>query len=277
MRETPTTVRVLVTADDITRPFIRPLVDGLTSQLQALEVEFSFQELSVSNAAQPLTCAGADVLIWVCSAIPSDIPYTAAPVVLVAHDLAFVWPVATGYDVVTADGEEGGAIAGDYLRKAGCRNAAIIAARERPDSERCCPLARHRIRGFEKGWGEEIPASQVLLAKEYRVELGTEMAAKVLDLKPRPDAVFGTSDDLADGFCHGLIAHGVQPGRDIKVVGFDGQPQRYRGERVLTTVEVPFPAMAKMAAVMALERAAEPQGVARRLAVACALRKGDTA
>jgi DNA-binding LacI/PurR family transcriptional regulator len=73
-----------------------------------------------------------------------------------------------------------------------------------------------------------------------------------------------------------MIAHGIRLGKEIKVVGFDGQPARHRGEPLLTTVQVPFEAMAKMAVLMALERAAEPDAISRRLLLGCALRKGET-
>lgn len=60
-----------------------------------------------------------------------------------------------------------------------------------------------------------------------------------LALPQPPTAVFCISDDLAAGVCHTLCRHGLQPGKDVDVVGFDNTPISRVFVPAITTVSQP--------------------------------------
>ena len=78
-----------------------------------------------------------------------------------------------------------------------------------------------------------------------------------------PTAVFAMSDEMAFGALRSLRAHGLEPGRDVSVVGFDGHEMAEHLD--LTTVVQPVEeigARAAEALLAALDNpGAEPQHV----------------
>jgi DNA-binding LacI/PurR family transcriptional regulator len=64
----------------------------------------------------------------------------------------------------------------------------------------------------------------------------------LLDLPPsrRPSAVVAVSDLMAIGAMNGIYEAGLQPGRDIAVIGFDDMPAAQYCRPPLTTVRQPI-------------------------------------
>jgi DNA-binding LacI/PurR family transcriptional regulator len=111
----------------------------------------------------------------------------------------------------------------------------------------------------------------------YTSTEGALFVQRYLAIKNRPEAIFAASDDLAVGFVHGALAHGILPGRDYLIAGFDGQERgRTLPTGVLTTAALPSEAMGRAAAGFLLSRIAENQTPVRRLTVGCQLIQGDT-
>jgi DNA-binding LacI/PurR family transcriptional regulator len=93
---------------------------------------------------------------------------------------------------------------------------------------------------------------------------GGERAMTTLLARPNPPtAVFAMSDEMAFGALRSLRAHGLEPGRDVSVVGFDGHEMAEHLD--LTTVVQPVEeigARAAEALLAALDNpGAEPQHV----------------
>ena len=109
------------------------------------------------------------------------------------------------------------------------------------------------------------------------VESAAASVRKYLRLNPRPRAVFTATDDLALGVYYGAIAHGLVPGRDIHIMGFDGQAAGTRLARgSLCTVEVPAEQMGREAAALLSERLRHPKVPAHRVRLGCTVREGHT-
>src|SRR5262249_8286607 len=74
--------------------------------------------------------------------------------------------MSTGYDVVSADSEQGGFIAGQHLRRAGVKVACFIGCPPYDGVEGSYDrTSGTRLHGFEQGWGEALPPQQRLYCK----------------------------------------------------------------------------------------------------------------
>jgi DNA-binding LacI/PurR family transcriptional regulator len=71
-----------------------------------------------------------------------------------------------------------------------------------------------------------------------------------------PTAVFAMSDEMAFGALRSLRNHGLEPGRDVSVVGFDGHEMSEHLD--LTTVVQPVERIGARAAQTLLDRLDDP-------------------
>ncbi|MFT4108469.1 LacI family DNA-binding transcriptional regulator [Propionicimonas sp.] len=107
----------------------------------------------------------------------------------------------------------------------------------------------HRIRGVIDGLGDAT-VSVVVTGVNSRAS-GREAGALVLDRLNRPTAVVAVSDVLALGFMDSCRQRGVQPGRDVSVVGFDDLPESAAAG--LTTIRQPIREKGRLAAELLLD------------------------
>lgn len=179
------------------------------------------------------------------------------------------------YDFVTVDELHGGELAGRLLRAAGCRQCCFLGRGKPPTFERCDQTSALRLYGFEGGWGDSIEPQHILLRYGYSPQAGGQIFQRHYLGLPgdRPDGIFAASDELAVGFIGAAAAHGLLPGRDYQIVGFDGQDL---GGASLTTVQVPSVEMGRRAARLLIERFADPDRPVHRLQLECKLHRGTT-
>jgi len=277
-RANPKRVQILNSVASANGLFYRPLLDALREQLGALGAEAEIVDDPDRSATWEAPVEpGTDVRIWIRPPLMEpERPSGGVATVMVSHDIEYVSSRSDGYDIVGVDYEQGGAVAAEYLRKIGCRDVAVLAVRSHERPDRPGPIGARRIHGFECTWGERL-RGPILLTRAAAASEGAQKVAEFLALDPLPEAVFAICDAIASGFCHGLIAHGLQPGRDVKVVGFNAQPPIYEEDPPLTSVRVPMDELGRAAALMAMERADRPRKPAQRLLLACTLSKGETA
>lgn len=88
---------------------------------------------------------------------------------------------------------------------------------------------------------------------------GRAAGVAVLDRRDRPTAVIAVSDVMALGFMEACRQRGLEPGRDISVVGFDDLPESAAGG--LTTIHQPVRDKGRLAAELLLD----PQRPDRRI------------
>jgi len=111
--------------------------------------------------------------------------------------------------------------------------------------------ARERRLGFEEAMrdaGISLPRSMIAEGN-YRFESGLIAAERLLDVVPRPTAIFSSNDEMAAGVIHAACQRGLIVPRDLSVIGFDDTPIAAHMWPPLTTVRWPIASMARSAAL----------------------------
>ena len=105
-----------------------------------------------------------------------------------------------------------------------------------------------RYRGFEQAMNDAgLPIDPILEAYGYFTIPGGEQAmTALLTQKNPPTAVFAMSDEMAFGAMKAMRSHGLQPGRDISLIGVDGHDMSEFLD--LTTVMQPVQDLGRIAA-----------------------------
>ncbi len=80
----------------------------------------------------------------------------------------------------------------------------------------------------------------------FTIAGGEQAMTALLTLKDPPSAVFAMSDEMAFGAMKALRSHGLQPGRDISLIGVDGHDMSELLD--LTTVVQPVQDLGRIAA-----------------------------
>jgi DNA-binding LacI/PurR family transcriptional regulator len=154
---------------------------------------------------------------------------------------------------VDADHVEGSYSAVKHLLDQGARRIAFINGSSHYSN------SRDRLEGYqmairEEGL-EELP--ELLIEGNYSRRSGAEAAVRLQDRIGSIDAVFAANDRMAIGFMQGIRSFGVEPGRDLPVVGYDNSDGASLTNPPLTTVHVPFYEMGRLAAERVLELISE--------------------
>ncbi|HEY5713261.1 MAG TPA: LacI family DNA-binding transcriptional regulator [Allosphingosinicella sp.] len=132
----------------------------------------------------------------------------------------------------------------EHLIQQGHRLIGLI---EGPDGFRS---ARERRLGFEdalKAAGITLPRS-LIAGGNYTFETGTTAANRLLDLSPRPTAIFASNDEMAAGVVFAARERGIAVPEELSVIGFDDTPIAAHIWPPLTTVRWPIVSMARSAA-----------------------------
>jgi LacI family transcriptional regulator len=123
----------------------------------------------------------------------------------------------------------------------------LIGLIEGPDGFRS---ARERRAGFEDALGVAgitLPRS-LIAAGNYTFETGITGANRLLDLSPRPTAIFASNDEMAAGVIFAARERGIAVPEELSVIGFDDTPIAAHLWPPLTTVRWPIVSMARSAA-----------------------------
>jgi len=123
----------------------------------------------------------------------------------------------------------------------------LIGLIEGPDGFRS---AQERRLGFEDALGEagiKLPRS-LIASGNYTFETGVAAANTLLDLSPRPTAIFASNDEMAAGIVFAARERGIVIPDELSVIGFDDTPIAAHIWPPLTTVRWPIVSMARAAA-----------------------------
>ena len=146
--------------------------------------------------------------------------------------------------MVASNDREAVADAVQYLITQGHRLIGLI---EGPDGFRS---AKERRLGFEDALASasiKLPRS-LIASGNYTFETGVAAANRLLDLSPRPTAIFASNDEMAAGVVHAARGRGIDVPSELSVVGFDDTPIAAHIWPPLTTVRWPIVSMARAAA-----------------------------
>jgi LacI family transcriptional regulator len=165
------------------------------------------------------------------------------PYVLVSRQIA-------GHLSAASDDELGGWLAAEHLYQLGCRDVAILAG------ERHASTGADRTRGFIRYFREQGVAlrPEWILNGPFDSHTGHQQGEYLLGLNPRPQAFFAVNDFLAIGLMGAARDKGLQPGKDIAVVGFNDIPLANELIVPLTSVRLQMAQMGRHAVELLLKR-----------------------
>lgn len=152
-----------------------------------------------------------------------------------------------------------------YLIEKGHKNIAYV----NPGVNGSWRFAKQRYEGFQAAMKQAgIPTSKKLyLEADYTLEGGADIAQRLLNMDPVPDAVFCGSDQAAAGCVVELNCRGVKVPEDIAVCGFDNFEISEVPYPKITTIAQPFDEMG-MEAVRMLDMMASGTLVSGRKVLA---------
>lgn len=127
----------------------------------------------------------------------------------------------------------------------------------------CGPPRNHdaseRLRGYRRAMRDaEVPWSKELeFPGDFREQTGYEACRRILELDPRPSAVFAANDSMAIGLLYACRELGVSVPDELAVTGFDDIPIARFMTPPLTSVHVPIAELGTCAAERLVDRLAE--------------------
>lgn len=257
--------------------FVLDAEEAVCEHLRRLGVNVSLITLARLGDEASLRAidAGSDAVVLINH--PVALLPAGKPGVLITTGLDHAADTHQQLDVITVDSWQGGYLAGKHMRAIGCESVAYLGVWANRFDEHT-PTSAARLSGFEAGFGAKVPESHYLRSSMYQTTVGANRVCDWLAMSPRPPGVFAASDDLAIGFVHGALAHGLEAGVDYQIVGFDGQQrgQAMAGHQ-LTTVRVPMADMGRHAAMLLADRLVHADQPGRRLSLGVGFMTGDTA
>lgn len=167
------------------------------------------------------------------------------PVVMIDRNLPNV-----EVDVVLTDHQLGGYLATKHLIELGHQRIACIAG---PSS--ITPSAE-RITGYQKALEEAgLPGDENLIIRgDYHAQSGMEVTNAILNMTPRPTAIFALNDLMALGALRAASEAGYSVPKDIAVVGYDDLELSRFTSPPLTTISQPKKAISAQAVNLLVQR-----------------------
>jgi DNA-binding LacI/PurR family transcriptional regulator len=161
----------------------------------------------------------------------------------------------TGCSSIGIDDVAGSRMAVQHLVNLGHERIGLISGRALPTPFR---PEENRFVGYRETLTEAGLAVDPDLEAcgNFTIEGGERAMTSLLARPNPPTAVFAMSDEMAFGALRSLRAHGLEPGRDVSVVGFDGHEMSEHLD--LTTVVQPVEQIGARAAQTLLDRLDDP-------------------
>jgi hypothetical protein len=217
-----------------------------------------------------------DLLLWINPSMRLGQLVLTGPTVIASNSWHALTRDRIPCDLVGVDQFSGATMAGELLRGTGSAQACFVGRRPTHEGPYDA-ISALRLAGMESGWGRPLPPEHQLDAEGYSMQAGARGFRRWTELTHRPKAVFAVTDEVAVGFQTAAMGHGLLPGRDFHLVGFDGLYLGQNQPEPLTTVQVPFKAMGRAAADLVTHRLLDPQRPVQVTYLGCRLVQGATA
>lgn len=238
---------VAVITPHIARWFFSTVLSGVESTLQGAGIDLLLMRVSAPEAQHRLAPAPrlrrrVDGVLVI--AVPPE-DQQLADVIKLDLPTSLIGVSFGDVPSVTIDDVYAARMATQHLINLGHRRIGLIAG---SDNRARSTAESDRHRGFVSAMTEaKLPMDPSIEALGYFTSTGGEQAmTAILAQRERPTAVFCMSDEMAFGAMRALRSHGLQPGRDISLIGVDGHDMSELLE--LTTVEQPVHDMGRIAA-----------------------------
>lgn len=191
-----------------------------------------------------------DAIMITSSALRSDymqsLNTSHVPLMLVDRDLPDIKCMK-----VFSDNEQGGCIAMRHLLELGHRRIGIVVPM--PNTE---PVAR-RFHGAQialQEYGVFNDPELIVSADNQLFDMGYQAGKQLLQLTPRPTAIFALTDVTAVGVMHAAAEMGLRVPDDLSVIGYDDVPIASYTIPTLTTVAQPIVEMGQKSVEVLLKR-----------------------
>ena len=164
------------------------------------------------------------------------------------------WPTELNADKIYENSEFGAYLATKTLIEQGHKNIAIITGKLDKS------LAHNRLLGYQKALQDaHLPLNpDWIIESHFDFEGGVEGMKKLLQITPRPTAVFACSDTIAVGVYQVAWQQGLRIPQDISVIGYDNIMLAQYLTPPLTTIHQPKAELGKLAVETLLERIKSP-------------------
>ncbi|MFU2092462.1 substrate-binding domain-containing protein [Gallibacterium anatis] len=164
------------------------------------------------------------------------------------------WPTELNADKIYENSEFGAYLATKTLIEQGHKNIAIITGKLDKS------LAHNRLLGYQKALQDaHLPINpDWIIESHFDFEGGVEGMKKLLQITPRPTAVFACSDTIAVGVYQVAWQQGLRIPQDISVIGYDNIMLAQYLTPPLTTIHQPKAELGKLAVETLLERIKSP-------------------
>lgn len=172
------------------------------------------------------------------------------PIVLFDRTIAGV-----DYHQVFCDNSRGGYTGVAHLAKLGHRRIGLIAAPTYPE------VMHRRLAGAKQAlrdYGVDDDPALIQLGDTQLFDMGYDAGTRLLQMQPRPTAIFSLTDVTAVGVMHAALDMGIRIPDELSVVGYDDLPIASYMMPPLTTVRQPLLEMGEMAVALLMKSMADP-------------------
>lgn len=246
-----------VIISDVGNPFFTSLVRGVedVSQRNGYSVVLCNTDEDPAKEGQYVTAALAEQMAGVIISTSGRSTHItrlldqSIPVVAIDRQ-----PAGVTVDTVLVDNEQGADSATQHLIDNGYRDIACITG------PRKVSTAASRLRGFQRAMRRNgVPVrSELIRHADFREEGGYAAMASLLGYAGPPDAVFTANNLMTVGAVECLVDRGIEIPATMGVVGFDDIPWAHLVRPSLSTVAQPTYDIGRTAAMLLLDRIAEP-------------------
>lgn len=235
---TERTATIGIIADDLLSPFTPPIIRGIQDYLKTIDylgliVNSDWDPILEQAAINRLLSQGVEGIIFVESG------HLAATQALVDAQKPYMFVHrlfgASVQNSVVPDDVAGTRLVVEHLISLGHRRIAHLAG----------PLgwhsARRRLEGFQATlttWGIALEPGWVVEGN-WEYGGGANAMRQLLQVKPRPTAIFSANDYMAIGAIAAIQAAGLQVPRDLAIASYDNREFGRVHHPTLTTVSLP--------------------------------------
>ncbi|MEP1929777.1 MAG: substrate-binding domain-containing protein, partial [Roseibium sp.] len=175
---------------------------------------------------------------------------------LAAHTIPIVTflrrPERSPFDHVGIRNSEATAIATAHLAQLGHRNIAYLGGTSMTD------VRKERIAGYLQTMSERKLAAPIIWDSPDNKLAGLNAMSDLRRKHPETTAVVCNGDMVALGACLAVIRSGLQPGRDMSIIGFDDVQDAAVATPALTTMALSPYQLGRRLALVLLNRIREP-------------------